>query len=69
MRHAKTIVIAVLLLLAVTVVLQNREVTQLRVLFVTLTMSRAAMLFTTLALGIVIGLLGAMRVGGKKPKS
>lgn len=67
----KTILIAVVVVLFVIVVLQNTETVSIRVLFATLSMPRAVLLFVTFAAGFVIGLLARDRVapgGAKKPK-
>lgn len=49
--------IAVLALLVLIVVLQNRQVVDTQLLFVTVTMPNAALLFGTLLVGVAIGML------------
>ena len=58
----KLIAIAVLAILVLIVVLQNTEAVETRVLFLKLTMPRAALLFGTLIIGFVIGLLTSTRL-------
>ena len=57
----KLIVAAVLAVLVLIVVLQNTEAVETRILFVTLTMPRAALLFGALIVGFVLGLLTSTR--------
>ena len=59
MNKVKVVVIAVLALLAVVVVLQNTQDVETEVLFLTLTMPNAALLFGTLIVGFTIGVLTA----------
>jgi len=58
MKKAKLAVVVVFSILAVVIVLQNTEVTQTRILFMTVQMSRALLLILTFALGFVAGILG-----------
>jgi uncharacterized integral membrane protein len=58
MKKAKLAAVVVLSILAVVIVLQNTEVTQTRILFMTVQMSRALLLILTFALGFVAGILG-----------
>jgi uncharacterized integral membrane protein len=58
MKKAKLAAVVVLSILAVVIVLQNTEVTQTRILFMTVQMSRALLLILTFALGFVTGILG-----------
>lgn len=57
MTKTKLIVFLVLAVLAVIVTLQNTEVVETKVLFATVIMPRAFLLFMTLALGAVLGVL------------
>lgn len=57
MKTFRKVVAATLLVLVVIVVLQNTETVETRLLFVTLAMPRSLLLFITLVLGAVIGLL------------
>jgi len=68
MQKAKLITALVLVLLLLVVVLQNTQQVETRILFVTLTMPRAALLAGTLLVGIAVGMLGALGLMVKKPK-
>lgn len=59
MKKGKLIAIVVLSVLAVIIFLQNTEVTQTRILFMTVRMSRALLLILTFALGFLTGVLVA----------
>jgi uncharacterized integral membrane protein len=59
MSKIKVVTIAVLALVAVVVVLQNTQAVETKVLFLTLTMPNAALLFGTLIVGFTIGVLTA----------
>jgi len=61
MKNPKATLIAILLVLIVIVTLQNTETVDTKVLFMTLSMPRALLLFITLAVGVVIGLLAGNR--------
>lgn len=63
MERAKLIGIVVVVLLTVIVVLQNIETVDTKILFLTLSMPRAALLFGTLAIGFVAGILVGNRFG------
>jgi uncharacterized integral membrane protein len=58
---ARNLTVAALLVLFVIFVFQNSESVQIRILFGTLTMSRALLLIVTFALGAVVGLLVGTR--------
>ena len=58
----KPIAVAVLAIVVLIVVLQNTEAVETRILFLTLTMPRAALLFGTLIVGFVLGLLTSTRL-------
>lgn len=66
-KNARLIVAAVIAILVIIVVLQNLDEAPTRILFFTITMPRALLLFITLALGFILGLLFASRPLGKKP--
>lgn len=66
MQKAKLIVAAVLALVLLIVVLQNTAAVETKVLFLTVTMPRAALLFGALVTGFVVGLLTAGSVLRKK---
>ncbi len=61
----KMIIVATLALVVLIVVLQNTESVETRLLFTTITMPRAALLFGTLLVGFAMGVLAAGRVVGK----
>ena len=60
-RKMKFIVIAVLAVLVLVVALQNTANVETRLLFATVTMPRAILLFVMLAIGFVIGWLTGAR--------
>ena len=55
----KIVVIAIIVLLVVIVVLQNTQAVETKLLFLTVTMPNAALLFGTLVIGFAIGVLTA----------
>ena len=57
LNKLKIIGIAVIVLIVVIVVLQNTQSVETRLLFLTVTMPNAALLFGTLVVGFVIGVL------------
>jgi putative membrane protein len=59
MAHWRIILAAIVALLLIVVVLQNTEPAETQVLFMTISMPRAVLLFVTLAIGFVLGLLSA----------
>ena len=69
MKSIKNIAVAVLLILTVVVVLQNTEAVETKLLFMTLSMPRALLLFITLIAGIVIGLVFGTKLPSTKPKN
>lgn len=71
MNKLKVVVIAVLALLTVIVVLQNTQAVETKLLFLTLTMPNAALLFGTLIIGFAIGVLTAGHIvsNAKRPLS
>ena len=66
MPRAKLIAALVLVAAALIIVLQNTQPVETRILFVTLTMPRAALLGTTMLIGIGVGMLVALGLSGKK---
>ena len=66
MRRAKMIGILVLALFIGIVVLQNTERVQTQILFFTITMPRAVLLFLTALIGFIIGVLSSLLVSRKK---
>ena len=59
MNKLKLVAIAVLSLMVLIVVLQNTQAVETNLLFLTVTMPRAALLFGTLIIGFAIGVLTA----------
>jgi lipopolysaccharide assembly protein A len=59
MNKLKLIAIGVLALLVLIVVLQNTQAVETKLLFLTLTLPNAALLFGTLIIGFAIGVLTA----------
>jgi putative membrane protein len=55
----KIVGIAVIVLIVVVVVLQNTQAVETKLLFLTVTMPNAALLFGTLIIGFAIGVLAA----------
>ncbi|MFP3983582.1 MAG: lipopolysaccharide assembly protein LapA domain-containing protein [Desulfurivibrionaceae bacterium] len=62
----KLVVGLILVVLAIIVVLQNTMSVETKILFITLTMPQALLLFLTLLVGIVLGILIALHFLGKK---
>jgi uncharacterized integral membrane protein len=65
MRHWKLIVFVVAALLTIIIVVQNTQAVETKLLFVTLTMPRAVLLFVTLLIGFVLGVVAAGKITGK----
>ena len=59
MNKLKIVAIAVIALFTVVVVLQNTQPVETKLLFVTMTLPNAALLFGTLIVGFAIGVLTA----------
>jgi len=59
MNKLKVVAIAVIAVVAVIVVFQNTQVVETKLLFLTLTLPNAALLFGTLIMGFAIGVLTA----------
>ena len=64
----KIIGAAILALLVLVIVLQNTEAVETKLLFVTVTMPRAALLFGTLIVGFGLGVLCVAWLGRGKKK-
>ena len=58
-NELKIVAIAVIALMVVVVVLQNTQAVETKLLFLTVTMPNAALLFGTLIIGFAIGVLTA----------
>ena len=67
MKNVKIILIIVISILALIIFLQNTEAVDTKLLFVTVTMSRALLLILTFGLGFATGLI-AMSYMSRKPK-
>jgi uncharacterized integral membrane protein len=68
MKSFRFIVVLVVAILVLIVILQNMEAVDTRILFVTITMPRAALLFITLVIGFIAGLILAATGGaGRRP--
>jgi putative membrane protein len=65
MRHWKLIVFVVAAVLTIVVVVQNTQTVETKLLFITLTMPRAVLLFVTLLIGFVLGVVSAGKITGK----
>jgi len=59
MNKMKVVVLALIALVVVVVILQNTQAVETHLLFLTLTMPNAALLFGTLVIGFAIGVLTA----------
>ncbi|MHC4945083.1 MAG: lipopolysaccharide assembly protein LapA domain-containing protein [Planctomycetota bacterium] len=68
MKQAKLITVIVLAVLGIVVALQNRASVETELLFVTVTMPRAVLLFITLFIGFVTGIFATMYVSKKWAK-
>lgn len=68
-KSIKNFVATTLLVLLIIVVFQNTEPVETRLLFATITMPRALLLFIALSIGVVVGLvLGAKLASSPKPQ-
>ncbi len=64
-NRIKIAVAAVVAILVIIVIFQNTEVMKTRLLFVTVEMPRALLLIVTLLLGVLLGLMTAIRIRRK----
>ena len=64
-NRLKVVGIAVLVLIVLIVVLENTQGVETRLLFLTVTMPNAALMFGTLIIGFVIGVLAAGRIASR----
>ena len=64
-KRIKIAVAAVVAILAIIVIFQNTEVVETRLLFITVGMPRALLLIVTLLLGVLLGLMTAVRIRRK----
>lgn len=68
MGKAKLIAALVLMAVVLIIVLQNTQPVETRVLFMTLTMPRAALLAVTMLIGVGVGMLIALGLSGRRRK-
>ena len=61
MKHVKLVGIALALIIVVVLILQNTQQVETKILFATIEMPRAVLLFITAALGFAAGVLMALR--------
>ena len=61
MGKIKIVVAALAAIVLIVVILQNTQQVETKLLFVTITMPRAVLLFTMLAVGFVLGMLAVGR--------
>ena len=61
----KLAVAAVVAILVIIVIFQNTEIVETRLLFITVSMPRALLLIVTLLLGVLLGLMTAIRIRRK----
>jgi hypothetical protein len=62
MKKAKLIIIAVICILALIIFFQNRQAMETRILFLTVTMSRALFLLLMFGLGFITGLITSIKL-------
>ncbi|MFI9654521.1 LapA family protein [Guyparkeria sp. GHLCS8-2] len=68
MGKAKLIAALVLVAVVLIIVLQNTQPVETRMLFMTLTMPRAALLAITMLIGVGVGMLIALGLSGRRRK-
>ena len=64
MARVKLFVALVLVAVVLIIIFQNRQPVETKFLFVTLTMPRAALLATTMLIGVGVGMLVALGLSG-----
>ncbi len=69
MAKFKLLASLVLAVLGIIIVLQNTESVQTRLLFITVEMPRAVLLFTTTMVGFALGVLVALILSGKRKQT
>ncbi len=69
MNKLKIVGIAVIVLIVVIVVLQNTQPVETKLLFLTMTMPNAALLFGTLVIGFAVGVVTAGHIGAGVKRS
>jgi len=68
MKNLKMVVLIVVSLLVLIIVLQNTQSVETKLLFVTITMPRAFLLFLTFLFGFIIGIITTASISGKSQK-
>ncbi len=69
MTKFKAVVLAVVGLLVLIVIVQNTAAVETKLLFISVTMPRAVLLFGTLLIGFALGVLTAGRISRKSKRS
>ena len=69
MSKTKAVIIAVVGLLVLIIVLQNTQAVETKLLFFSVTMPRAVLLFGTMLIGFALGVLTASRIGRRRKES
>ncbi len=69
MAYFKLIASLILAGLGIVIVLQNTESVETKLLFITVTMPRAVLLFTTTMVGFALGVLVALILSGKRKQA
>lgn len=69
MEKAKVVFAATAVLLTLIVVLQNTETVETSILFMTISLPRAALLFGTLVIGFLLGVLTSGRLLARKQRA
>ena len=68
MKKFKLIAAAVAVILVIIVILQNTQAVETKILFLTVSMPRALLLFVSVGVGFAGGLVAALSVLRKKPE-
>ena len=68
MTKAKLISALTLILIALILILQNTEPVDTKILFLTITMSRAALLAITMLIGVITGILLSLHFTAKRTR-
>lgn len=69
MEKAKVVFAAIAMLLTLIVVLQNTETVETSILFMTISLPRAALLFGTMVIGFLLGVLTSGRILARKQRA
>jgi uncharacterized integral membrane protein len=68
MTKLKLVALLILVILAIVLVLQNTQAVETKLLFITVTMPRAALLGLALLIGFACGILASLGIGKKRTK-